>query len=805
MSKVSIIVPYFKGPTYLEDCVDSVKNQGLSDYEIIVVNDKDGEDVPESVLSDEKVTVYNAMDEASDEEKKNNEAVGLDFYENRLQRFVEEKLAKIERKKGRIEKAEIKGDQILEFLTEEQLNPDEEVLYEEYREKIENVHPFGVSICRNIGMKKATGDYIYFLDCDDYCLEGSIGKLLALAEEKNAMLTTGNKYSSWFRPISFDFEKANQLTFLEGITKLEKKELEKRFDSMFSVQHILFNRQFLTDNSFIFDNTNKFYSDYEFVIKAITLAKDSFYADADSIYVCRRRNDKIHRPSLSQQKKTRRGREYLSSYQNALKLLGEKDETLRFLMEKQFVIFFIGHFGGQIIDTNAVDFTKESRKLTCYSKIKKQIGMLNRLELVFLKKQKYRMVNPVIKVKTFKRKKKGLFGSRIQWMRILEKHIFKKMSIRTDWVLCESFFGKSYSDSPKYLYEYLQKTRGDKYRYIWSLNQKSEFLKKSGKATVCKRNSLRYMYYSARAGYRIFNVRQPGWMKKRPGVVFLETWHGTPLKKLVFDLEDIHSASQNHKNMFYKQDREWNYLVSANRFSTDVFERAFAYNRDKILEYGYPRNDILYAKNRDEIAAEVKKELGIPEGKRVILYAPTWRDDQFFESGKYKFTLAMDLDRLRKEIGDDSVILLRTHYYIANILDLTPYEGFVYNGSQYEDISRLYLISDICITDYSSVFFDYANLYRPILFFAYDYDDYADKIRGLYIDMDKELPGPILRTNDELVDALKNMDAVNEKYAERYKEFYDRFCSVDDGKACERIIEEVFGTRERMAQENSEN
>ena len=82
----------------------------------------------------------------------------------------------------------------------------------------------------------------------------------------------------------------------------------------------------------------------------------------------------------------------------------------------------------------------------------------------------------------------------------------------------------------------------------------------------------------------------------------LETWHGTPLKKLAFDMDDITSASQNHKTLFYKHGREWNYLISANRFSTDVFERAFVYDRDKILEYGYPRNDILYADNKEEIA-----------------------------------------------------------------------------------------------------------------------------------------------------------------------------------------------------------
>lgn len=149
----------------------------------------------------------------------------------------------------------------------------------------------------------------------------------------------------------------------------------------------------------------------------------------------------------------------------------------------------------------------------------------------------------------------------------------------------------------------------------------------------------------------------------------METWHGTPLKKLAFDLDDLFSTNQRLKQVFYEQGKEWDYLTSANPFSTETFSRCFGVEKEKILEYGYPRNDILYAENKDEIAVQVKKELGIPEGKRVILYAPTWRDNQMYRRGEYKFTLAMDLDRMQKEFGADSVILLRTHYYIADMLD----------------------------------------------------------------------------------------------------------------------------------------
>ncbi|MCH5252190.1 MAG: CDP-glycerol glycerophosphotransferase family protein [Lachnospiraceae bacterium] len=733
MSKISIIIPYLQGQIYLEECVESIEDQQLSDYEIIVVNDRGGQEVPTSVTEKPQVMVYHAIEE---------------------------------RQEDKISAGE---------------------------EEIDEDAPLGVACCRNIGIAKATGKYVYFIDCDDYLLEGALNRLVALAEEKAALITTGNKYSSWFKPANFNFDRGTQETFIQGIQQMTGQALSDRFVAMFSVQHLLIQRKFLLEKGIEFDEEITYYSDMRFVVQALQAAGEQMWLDGDSLYVWRHHNDRIHLPALSQKKSSGRGREFMDSYSRSLEFLTQKDAVLRQILDRSLVRFSLSKFPGQIRGEQAVRYTKAMQKMPDWKNLTKEFRRLERLEMGFVRRGKYRLAKPVSKISTRLRKKNGLFGSKIQWYLMLEKYIFRKMSIRHDWIFIESFFGKSYSDSPKYLYEYLKKTRGDKYRYIWVLNRNSPDLKKTGKYTRCKMYSLRYIYYAARSGYRIFNVRQPMWCKKRPGVIFLQTWHGTPLKRLAFDLDDIFAASQNHKMQFYEQAREWDYLVSANEFSTDVFERAFVYNRDKILEYGYPRNDILYADNREEIAAEVKKEFGIPEDKRVILYAPTWRDDQFYGKGRYKFHLAMDLDLMRREFSEDSVILLRTHYHIADIVDLSGYKGFVYNGSKYEDVSRLYLASDICITDYSSVFFDYANLKRPILFFTYDYESYADEIRGLYIDMEKELPGPVLRTNEAVVEALHNMDAINETYHDRYEEFYRRFCSVDDGHAAERIIETVFG------------
>lgn len=802
MAKVSIIIPYFKGTAYLEDCVGSIEAQQLSDYEIIIVHDKDGHEVPDSVLQKDAVRVYEAWDELPEEIHEKNRQAAESWRQQKIAESVDKRMASAERNRKTIEELEKNGQSNVQNLyTEEQLNPQEEDLLDEYEEKIADVYPFGVSHCRNIGIQKATGKYVYFIDCDDYILHDGLARLVKLAEEKDATVVTGNKISTWFKPANYDPEKAKPDSSIEGIWPLEGELLVERFKEQYSLQHLLIRRDFLVEKGILCDTDSRFYSDIRFCVELLKAGKGNMWVDGESYYAWRHRNDKIHLPALCQKKRGPRGPELLDAYEKSLAIMDEEDKELRYILDQFVVDYFYKRYPDHVRHDLAPAFSQIMQGMPDWKKIIKEYRFFEKMALRIARKGKFRISLPFFKIFHWQKRKKGLFGSRIQWYRQLEKHIFKKMPIRTDWVFIESFFGKSYSDSPKYLYEYLQKTRGDKYRYIWVLNQPSKDLAKSGKHTRVKMNSLRYVYYASRCGYRIFNVRQPAWNKKRRGVVFLETWHGTPLKKLAFDMDDITSASQNHKTLFYQHGREWNYLVSANPFSTDVFERAFVFNRDKILEYGYPRNDILYADNKDEIAEEVKKELGIPEGKRVILYAPTWRDNQFYDRGKYKFTLAMDLDRMREEFEKDSVILLRTHYYIADMLDLSEYAGFVYNGSQYEDVSRLYLASDICITDYSSVFFDYANLKRPILFFVYDYEEYASEIRGLYIDMETELPGPILHDNDALIEALHNMDAITENYKERYAEFYDRFCCVDDGHASERIIEKVFGEREQQDQD----
>lgn len=375
------------------------------------------------------------------------------------------------------------------------------------------------------------------------------------------------------------------------------------------------------------------------------------------------------------------------------------------------------------------------------------------------------------------------------------KCLFQIVSLlpkKKNLIIFESFLGKQYSCNPRAIYEYLLE-KYPEYEMVWSVDSRFEksFLEKG--VPFAKRFSVKWLYLMARARFWVMNSRMPLWIPKPKGTIYLQTWHGTPLKKLAFDMKEVHMpgvSTEQYKKEFYQESRYWDYLISPNRYSTEIFKRAFRFEK-KMIESGYPRNDIFYQPNRDEVANAFKKEHQLPEDKKVILYAPTWRDHQYLASGKYKHDLHLDLNMLKMELGNEYIIILRMHYLVAENFKLDAFKGFAYDFSKHEDIRELYLISDLLITDYSSVFFDYANLKRPMIFFTYDLEEYKGEIRGFYFDFEKEAPGPLVSTTEEVIAAIKDLETTKNDQ-QLPKEFYQRFCYLEDGHSAERVVNEVI-------------
>ncbi|EOQ20890.1 CDP-glycerol glycerophosphotransferase family protein [Bacillus cereus] len=361
-------------------------------------------------------------------------------------------------------------------------------------------------------------------------------------------------------------------------------------------------------------------------------------------------------------------------------------------------------------------------------------------------------------------------------------------------IVFESYSGKQYSCNPRAMYEYMLQNNLD-FQMVWSVNKNHIEQFDKGSILYVKRFSLRWFILLARAQYWVTNSRMPIWLSKPKHTTYVQTWHGTPLKKLAGDMKEVHmpgTTTEKYKDNFHREAQNWDYLLSPNGYSTGIFKRAFQFQKN-VVEAGYPRNDFLYVNNNLKAIGALKKQNGLPIDKKIILYAPTWRDDQFYNKGRYKLDLQLDLQLLQKRLDSDYIILLRMHYLVAEQFDLEPYKGFVYDFSKHVDINELYLLSDLLITDYSSVFFDYANLKRPIIFYTYDIDSYRDKLRGFYFDLETEAPGPVVMNTEEVLEEILKFEMVGlGAFAEKYNTFYNNYCYLEDGFASKRVVEKIF-------------
>jgi len=362
-------------------------------------------------------------------------------------------------------------------------------------------------------------------------------------------------------------------------------------------------------------------------------------------------------------------------------------------------------------------------------------------------------------------------------------------------IMFESFSGKQYSCNPKAIYEYMCQYHPE-YHMYWSVDRKYVDYFDKEKLKIVERYSIKWLFLLGFSKFWVINSRMPVTLPKPKHTRYLQTWHGTPLKKLAFDMGDVHmpnTTTDQYKQKFYVESRNWDYLLSPNPYSSQIFRRAFRFEKE-LLETGYPRNDVFYQGDLQEKCTAIKKRLNIPDDKKVILYAPTWRDNQFYKVGHYKFDLPLDLKALQEQYGHRYIIILRMHYLVAENFDLTTYQGFAFDFSQGEDINDLYLISDLLITDYSSVFFDFAKLKRPIMFYTYDIEEYRDTLRGFYFNIEAEAPGPLVKDMAGVLQSLEHFDRYGMflNYKDKYQRFYDKYCCLENGTSTKQVVEQIL-------------
>ncbi|MDF2554825.1 MAG: glycosyl/glycerophosphate transferase [Microbacterium sp.] len=338
-------------------------------------------------------------------------------------------------------------------------------------------------------------------------------------------------------------------------------------------------------------------------------------------------------------------------------------------------------------------------------------------------------------------------------------------------VFFESFYGRNASCNPLAIDRELHARVPGLVRY-WSVVDRSVAVPEGAIAVVEGSPD----WWRARGSARLLVVND--WLRRRfvrrPGQVVLQTWHGTPLKRLA-----LHRPGFDPRRAVavVRESRRWNVLLAQNPYAAGILRKAYAFLGRPVWVEGYPRNDVLTTGD----AAEVRGRLGIAADERVLLYAPTWRDD------REQMVDFVDAERLAADTG--AVVLVRGHSRTllpgadatgARVIDVT---GF-------PDTSQLLLAADALITDYSSIMFDFTVTGKPVFLLAPDLEHYRGELRGFYFDLEDRAPGPLVRSQEELTAALAAEP--DPAVAERYRVWQARFNARDDGRAAERVVDRIL-------------
>jgi len=370
---------------------------------------------------------------------------------------------------------------------------------------------------------------------------------------------------------------------------------------------------------------------------------------------------------------------------------------------------------------------------------------------------------------------------RADWMRKLQYRPQATTALK-EAVLFESFQGKVIGDNPLDIFNEV-KQRFPNLELIWATGKGTQA--PAGSRGV-RFGSREWLQALATSKYLVNNTNFPWYFRKVPGQVYLQTWHGTPLKRLGRDIPNNYLT----KSYLDTMDREatyWDYLISPSAFCTEIFPSSFGY-KGNIIETGYPRNDRL-SKITGAQRKEIRERIGISDPSTyVVMYAPTWRDYNRSATGNWQSVNFMD-ENIELPQGFQMIYRGHTNTHAVHNQGVA---GRAIDVTLYPDVTELYIAADILITDFSSVMFDYTVTGKPIMFLAPDLERYRAE-RGFYFDFEALAPGPILNSDTEVLQTLGRIEQISKLYEPRYRAWQQKFNSLEDGSAAKRVVDIVWG------------
>ncbi len=357
-------------------------------------------------------------------------------------------------------------------------------------------------------------------------------------------------------------------------------------------------------------------------------------------------------------------------------------------------------------------------------------------------------------------------------------------------ILFESFQGKVIGDNPLDIYREVlrRKAAGElpaDLKLFWTTGPET---KAPEGAVGVKHGSKAWLHAIATCRYLVNNTNFPWYFRKVPGQVYLQTWHGTPLKRLGREIPN-NNLTKSYLDTMDREASYWDALISPNEYCTKVFPGAFSYS-GKIIETGYPRNDRLTTAD-GQYRQRIREAIGITDPKTtVVLYAPTWRDFKRSATGNWESVNFMD-ENIELPAGFQMIYRGHTNTHAAHKSSVA---GRAIDVTKYPDVTELYIAADVLVTDYSSVMFDFTVTGKPVLFLAPDLERYRAE-RGFYFDFEGEAPGPILKRDTEVVDALSKLPDLAVIYREKYHAWQRKFNLLEDGRASARVVDQLFGVK----------
>ena len=358
-----------------------------------------------------------------------------------------------------------------------------------------------------------------------------------------------------------------------------------------------------------------------------------------------------------------------------------------------------------------------------------------------------------------------------------------KLFVRTDdrLIVFVSFGGRRFDDSPRCIYEkMIEEERFSDYRLVWAFIEPDSFIIPQGDKIRIDTPKYYLMLLKARCWVTNSGVER-GLSFSGKKSFYLNTWHGTAVKKMGIDLTQSNAS-------FKSKSAKIDIMLAQGQYDVDLFSRVFGIPVSSFRITGLPRNDELFINNNSEVKHYIKHNMGIPDGKKVILYAPTFREYTKDSGNNVIQSVPLSFERLKRELGDEYVFLLRAHYEVLKVLDIQE-DSFLHNVSSYPNLNDLMIVSDLLISDYSSIFFDYSILEKPMLCYAYDYQEYQDK-RGLYFDIREALQSYIV-DEDSLIEEVKNASLKPEEYKRRAVLFRSGFVA-EYGEASKKCVDIIY-------------